>query len=206
MAVTAWLVTLSVYIIDKIGLAGVIFLMTLESMVAPVPSEAVMPFAGFLWFEGRFTGWQILLASTLGSLIGSLLSYYIGLYYGEAFIRRWGKYVWLNEHHLEQTKTFFAKWGDKTVFASRFIPIVRHLISIPAGVGRMNLAKFIIYTATGAAAWNMFLAWIGYRLRSRWETVRHYTEYADIVLVILILAAGLWWWQKHRQKKARAAL
>lgn len=200
MAITEFIVTFSVFIIGKIGLPGVAFLMVFESMVFPVPSEAVMPFAGFLWFQGRVTGWEILIWSTLGSLVGSLISYYIGYYFGEIFIKRWGKYAGLNEHHLEQTKNFFNRFGDKTVFVSRFIPIIRHLISIPAGAGKMSLPKFVIYTVIGAGLWNMFLAWIGFHLGSRWETVRHYSESLDIIFVIAILAAAWYFWRKLRRE------
>lgn len=189
LGLTEGLVTLSTYIISAIGPLGIFALMVLESMVAPVPSEAVMPFAGFLWYLGRLTLLQIVIASTLGSIVGSLLSYYIGLYGGEPLVRRFGRYLFLNEHHLELTKKFFAKYGEKTIFFSRFIPIVRHLISIPAGVGRMHLGKFLIYTAVGAGLWNTFLAYVGFLLGSRWEEVRRYSEVLDVAIVVAILGA-----------------
>lgn len=205
MGITDILVELATAIIAKTGVIGLILLMAAESMILPIPSEAVMPFAGFLWFDGRLTVWQILISSTLGSLIGSLISYYIGLWYGEAFIRRWGKYVLLNEHHLQQTSEFFARYGEGTVFMSRFIPIVRHLISIPAGVGKMNLAKFIIYTAIGATAWNMLLAWVGYKLNSNWHTIGRYTHIFDIIIIVAIIGGALYLWYKKTIRVKTAA-
>lgn len=200
MGITEFLVVWATTIIDRTGVGGIFILMALESMIAPVPSEAVMPFAGFLWFDGRLTFWAILLASTLGSLVGSLISYYLGAHYSAIVIKRWGKYLLLNEHHLDQTKQFFAKYGEKTVFISRFIPVVRHLISIPAGVGNMNLTKFIIYTGLGATAWNMFLAWVGYRLNSRWQDIGKYTKVLDILVVIAIVAGIVYFIFRKRRR------
>jgi membrane protein DedA with SNARE-associated domain len=201
MGLTEFIVHYATTIISKTGYLGISFLMTLESMFMPVPSEAVMPFAGFLWFEHKFTFWGIVLASTLGSIIGSLISYYIGAYGGRPFVRKFGKYFLLNEHHLEKTEQFFKKRGEITIFISRFIPVVRHLISIPAGFGRMNLAKFSIYTIIGAGLWNAFLTWLGYHLGSNWETIRKYSEIIDIILVILIIAVIVLFIYKQRQRR-----
>ncbi len=194
MGITALLVTLCTNLIAQTGLAGITVLMALESMIMPVPSEAVMPFAGFLWFEGKLTFWQIFISSTLGSLIGSLISYVLGAFYSEAIINHWGKYLLLNKHHLEKTQHFFEKHGEKTVFISRFIPIVRHLISIPAGVGRMNISKFIIYTFIGAGLWNMFLAWVGYTLNSNWHIIGQYTHILDIIVIVGAIGAVIYLW------------
>lgn len=190
MGITDTLVTICTEIIAQLGLGGIVVLMALGSMAAPVPNEAIMPFVGFLWYEGRFTVWQILWFSTIGSLIGSLISYGLGAYYGETVIRRWGKFLLLNQRHLNQTHRFFKHHGEKAVFISRFLPIVRHLISIPAGIGRMNLVKFIVYTAIGSSIWNMFLAWVGYTLNSNWHIIRSYTRILDIVVVVLAVATA----------------
>jgi len=187
------------------GYFGVAVLMTLESMVAPVPSEAVMPFAGFLVFEGRFTFLGAIFWSTVGSIIGSLISYYGGAWGGRPFVKRYGRFLLIDMHHLEMTERFFAKYGDKTIFVSRFIPVVRHLISIPAGVGRMNLVKFSIYTIIGAGLWNAFLTYVGYYLKENWMTVRKYGEIADIIVIVLIvLAAGFLFYQYRRKRTRRS--
>ncbi|MBI5742365.1 MAG: DedA family protein, partial [Candidatus Niyogibacteria bacterium] len=147
---TEYLIDIFVRIIEAGGYGGVFFLMVLESMIAPVPSEAVMPFAGFLWFLGKMSFWPIVIFSTLGSIAGSLASYAIGSYGGRPLVLKYGKYLLLNEHHLEDTERFFNRFGGKTIFISRFIPVIRHLISLPAGAGKMNLWRFTIYTALGA--------------------------------------------------------
>ncbi len=170
------------------GYTGLIVLMALESMVAPLPSEAVMPFAGFLIFEGTFSFLGVAFFSVLGSLIGSLLSYYAGLYGGRPFVARFGRYFLLDISDLEFTERFFRKYGDKTIFFSRFIPVIRHLISIPAGAGEMKVGKFIVYTVVGAGLWNSLLAYAGFRLKSHWNELRHYGQIVDWVVVVLLLA------------------
>ncbi len=184
------------------GYAGLVVLMALESMVAPLPSEAVMPFAGFLIFEGRFSFHEVIIFSTMGSIIGSVISYYAGLYGGRPFVNGFGKYLLLDTRDLEFTERFFGKYGDKTIFFSRFIPVVRHLISIPAGIGEMKLGKFIIYTAIGAGLWNSLLAYAGFRLKSQWESIRHYTQTMDIVVVMLLIL-GLGYFVYRHLKRSR---
>lgn len=200
MGITEFLIHYFTLFIEKAGYFGVFVLMTLESMVAPVPSEAVMPFAGFLWFDGQMTFFWIIVASTIGSIAGSLISYYIGAYLGKPFVRKFGKYLLLNEHHLEITEGFFSKYGEKTIFISRFIPVVRHFISIPAGVGRMRMSKFIIYTTIGAGLWNAFLAYVGYILGSNWEKIRTYSEILDIIIVIAIVVALIYFVKKRKKQ------
>jgi len=184
---TEHIVNFATSLISSLGYGGVAFLMALESMVAPVPSEAVMPFAGFLIYERKF-GWvEVTLFSTLGSIIGSTLSYLMGFYGGKPFVKKFGKYLLLDSHHLEMTEKFFSKYGDRTIFMSRFIPVVRHLISIPAGIGKMNYLRFSIYTILGAGMWNTFLAYLGFLLKSKWWIVKKYSEIIDIFVVLFIL-------------------
>jgi membrane protein DedA with SNARE-associated domain len=202
MGLTNLLIDYFTMIIEKLGYLGVGILMTLESMVAPVPSEAVMPFAGFLWYDGMFSLLGIVIASTLGSIVGSLISYYIGAYGGRPLVKKFGKYLLLNEHHLDKTEQFFQRHGDKTIFISRFIPIVRHLISIPAGIGQMRLGKFILYTTVGAGLWNSFLAWLGFQLRDKWGVIRKYTEILD-VLIIIGLIMTIIYFIYQRKKRSR---
>ncbi len=182
------------------GYAGLVVLMALESMVAPLPSEAVMPFAGFLIYEGRFSFHEVILFSVLGSITGSVISYYAGFYGGKPFVTRFGKYFLLDIHDLEITEKFFNKYGDKTIFFSRFIPVVRHLISIPAGAGEMRFGKFVLYTAIGAGLWNSFLAYAGFRLKSHWEEIRHYSQTIDIVVVILLLLGIAYFVYRHLKR------
>ncbi|MEM4267095.1 MAG: DedA family protein, partial [Candidatus Nanoarchaeia archaeon] len=156
-----WLVNTITSIISSIGYVGIAILMALESMVTPVPSEIVMPFVGYLIAQGKFTFLTAAIVSAVGCLVGGLISYYIGYYGGRTLVRRVGKYLLLDESHLTWTENWFKKHGEKTIFFSRFIPAVRHVISIPAGTGKMNLAKFSIYTFAGSLIWNSILIYAG---------------------------------------------
>ncbi|MCX6818921.1 MAG: DedA family protein [Candidatus Aenigmarchaeota archaeon] len=184
-------------IISSLGYLGVFILMTLESMVFPIPSEAVMPFAGFLVASGNMDFVAVIIASTLGSIFGSLVSYYIGMK-GELFIEKHGHLLLLNKNDMNSAKAFFKKHGEKTIFVSRFIPVIRHLISIPAGLGRMDLKKFILYTTAGAAMWNTFLAYLGFILKEKWNEIVAYSQYLDIIAVIGIITFALWFVRRHR--------
>lgn len=193
MGITQWIANTAVAFIAATSYPGVFLLMVLESMVFPVPSEAVMPFAGFLIVDGQFTFTGVIIASTLGSIVGSLASYAMGYYGGKPFIKRFGKYLLLDTHDLEITERFFAKRGELTIFISRFIPVIRHMISIPAGLGKMNLWKFIIYTTLGAGLWNAFLTYVGYKLKSNWMEVMEYSHTIDIVVVAILGLAFLYY-------------
>jgi membrane protein DedA with SNARE-associated domain len=176
--------------------------MILESMVFPIPSEAVMPFAGFLIGSGRFSWLGVTLASSLGSLIGSWLSYFIGYYGGRPFLEKFGKYLLLDHHHLELTEKFFAKYGQQAVLISRFIPVVRHLISVPAGMAKMNKLKFTIDTLIGATCWNMFLAYLGFVLQDRWALIKKYTHYLDyFVVFVIVFGIGYFYFKRVKKHK-----
>jgi membrane protein DedA with SNARE-associated domain len=162
--------------------------MVMESMVFPVPSEAVMPFAGFLVATGRFSMAGVIAVSTAGSIVGSLISYAMGAWGGEPFFRRFGKYFLLDMHELEMTQRYFGKHGQATILTCRFIPVVRHLISIPAGVGRMPLLPFLAFTTIGAALWNAILAVAGMALKHNWEAIMRYSHVIDIVVLAVLVA------------------
>ncbi len=203
MALTEFLVTYITGFISQGGYGIITVLMALESMVAPVPSEAVMPFAGFLISEGRFSFEYVIIFSTLGSIIGSLISYYAGAYGGRPFVERFGRYFFLDVHDLEMTEKFFKKYGEEAIFASRFIPVIRHLISIPAGIGKMNVLKFSAYTIAGAALWNAFLAYVGYGLGNNWNVVLKYAEVLDYVVILGIILVVAFFVYKHRKSRKR---
>jgi membrane protein DedA with SNARE-associated domain len=206
MGLTELIATYATLLIQKTGYASVFILMTMESMVFPVPSEAVMPFAGFLIEQGTFTFWQVIFVSTLGSIFGSLISYYIGYYGGMPFVKKFGKYALLDVEELEATERFFKKRGELTIFICRLIPVVRHLISIPAGTGKMNIWKFSIFTIIGAGIWNAFLAYVGYVLKSNWSEVMKYSHIIDIAVVIFLLAiVGLYVYRHLKKRAAKAA-
>ena len=201
MGLTEALCYYNTWFINQCGYVGVFLLMTLESMVAPVPSELVMPFAGFLIFTGQFGVVPVMVASTLGSIVGSLLSYGMGML-GKPVVLRYGRYLLLNVHHLEWTEKFFLRHGGKTIFISRFIPVVRHLISIPAGLARMPLIPFILYSAVGATLWNGFLTYLGFRLKQNWPLIQKYTHILDYFVVAGLIGAAVYLvWKIKRARK-----
>lgn len=187
------------------GYLWLFLLMIMESMVLPVPSEAVMPFAGFLISQKIFSFAGVIFFSTLGGLVGSLISYYIGFLGGTAFVKKFGRYFLLREDDLPKTEQFFKKHGQKTILISRFIPVVRHFISLPAGASKMNLGKFILYTVLGAGTWHAFLAWLGFVLKENWDHIGQYAGYADYFILLAILAAVVIVFNK-RVKQPKAPL
>ena len=189
MPITEIIIQYIAHLLSVGGSGWLFILMVMESMVLPVPSEAVMPFTGFLISTGQFSFLGVIFFSTLGSLFGSLTSYYIGFYGGTPFVKKFGRYFLLREDDLQKTERFFQKHGQKTIFISRFIPVVRHFISLPAGASRMNLGKFILYTTLGAGLWNAFLTWAGFALKENWNRIEQYTKYADYFILLAILIA-----------------
>ncbi len=196
--ITELISTVAVRILETTTYAGAFLLMALESMIAPVPSEAVMPFVGFLVADGKWNLWLALLSTSLGSLAGSLLSYWMGYYGGKPLVLKVGKYLLLNRHDLEMTERYFSKrQGILTVFIARFIPVVRHFISIPAGIGKMALLPFMAVSVIGATLWNGFLLVLGMRLREHWTVVQKYSHQVDVVIVVLVVI-GLGWFIRSR--------
>ncbi|MGC8604851.1 MAG: DedA family protein [Desulfomonilaceae bacterium] len=193
------------YIIEHLGIWGAAFLMALESMIAPVPSELVMPFVGFLAAEGKFVIPTAIIFTSVGSLVGSLISYFVGLWGGRPLVLKAGRYLFLNHEHLEWTERWFDKHGSWTIFISRFIPIVRHLISIPAGFGCMNLSHFCFFTIVGATMWNSFLLFCGYKLRQNWTLVERYSHELDMLAGAIAVVAIAAWAVATRLKKKKLA-
>lgn len=203
--ITETITKIAVHILDTTGYWGAAGLMALESMIAPVPSEAVMPFVGFQVADGKWLLWPAIISTSIGSIIGSLLSYWMGYFGGKPLVLKVGKYLLLNQRDLERTEQFFHKRaGLLIIFIARFVPVVRHFISIPAGIGRTPLLPFIAVTFVGSTAWNCFLLACGMKLREHWPTVQKYSHQADIVIILLFLIAAAWW-VKVRLPQFRAA-
>ena len=203
MGITEFLAQYITRFMESTGYVTVFITMTMESMVFPVPSEAVMPFAGFLVAEGKFTFLLVILFSTLGSFIGSMISYAIGYYSEKALIHKYGKFLLLDPEELEATERFFNKYGDMTIFISRFIPVVRHLISLPAGFAQMNIYKFAVFTIIGAGLWNSFLAFTGFYLKSNWEAVMRYSKIVDIAVILILAGLFTYYIYRHLKKRGR---
>ncbi len=203
MGITESIAAFGTHVIGSIGYLGVFLLMTAESMVLPVPSEAVMPFAGFAIAEGALLWPVVIVVATLGSISGSLAGYAIGKFGGRPFLERFGKYLLLDSEDLAATDRFFNRRGSPTILVSRFIPVVRHLISIPAGMGSMRLGPFIAFTIIGAGLWNSFLAWCGFQLQKNWAEVMRYSHLIDIGVVVLLAALVVLYVARHVTRRRR---
>lgn len=183
------------------GLPAVFILMLLESACIPVPSEAIMLFAGFAVSTGDMTLLGITVAGVLGNLIGSWIAYAVGLYGGRPFIDKYGKYIFMRHHHVELAERWFAKYGPATVFFSRMLPIVRTFISLPAGIGKMPFGRFTLYTALGCIPWVLLLGWIGMKVGDNWEAIRdqlHYADYAVAAAIVGFIAYRYVKWRRRR--------
>lgn len=191
-------------VINTTGYLGVFILMTIESALIPLPSEITMPFAGSLVAAGRFNLWLVATAGALGNLAGSLLAYAVGFWSDEAFVhalvKKYGKYVLFSEKELVHSEKWFRKHGEIIVFASRLLPAVRTFISLPAGIAKMNLTRFIIYTTAGSFIWSYFLAYIGMIFGKNWEKLHTYFQKFDLAIVALGLGAVIFYiWHKVKR-------
>lgn len=188
--------------ISSAGLLGIGVLMAFESAGIPIPSEVIMPFGGFLVFQGQFTLLAIALFGALGNLVGSLIAFAIGLYGGRPLVERYGKYILLSQKDLARADKFFAQQGSLTVFVGRVLPIVRTYISFPAGIARMKIVPFAIYTFVGAFIWSYFLGYVGVRLGEHWEAIRAIGHKFDVAIAVLLIFAIVWYiWRHIRQNK-----
>jgi membrane protein DedA with SNARE-associated domain len=192
-------------VISAMGYGGVILLMGIESACIPLPSEIIMPFAGYLVYTGRFSLHGAALAGAVGCIVGSIPAYYLGRYGGRPLIERYGKYVLLSRHEVDLADRLFARFGQWVVLAARLLPVIRTFIAFPAGVGRMNMGKFILFTFVGSYPWCYGLAWVGMKLGERWDKdprLKSAFHRFDLAIGILLLAGVTWFvWHKLRSGK-----
>jgi membrane protein DedA with SNARE-associated domain len=174
-------------LVSSWGYLGIFASMTLESTLIPIPSEAVMPFAGFLAYEGKMEIWIAVLTASIANLFGSIIAYSIGKYLGRGFVERYGRYVLLNMHHLQVMEEWFSKYGSVTVLFSRILPVIRSVNALPAGIARMNMFKFCLYTFVGSVPWNFALVYVGYVLKENWGMLEKYAIYVDVLAIIAII-------------------
>jgi len=195
--------------VSALGYPGIVVLMFIESSFIPLPSELVMPPAGYLVAQGRMDPILAVLAGTVGSIGGALFNYWFAVTVGEPFLRRYGKYVLVREHHLDRTEAYFARHGEISTFVGRLLPVLRHLISIPAGMARMPLGRFVAFTALGASIWCAVLVYIGWFLGRHEATlvegvVKAYSTRALLymlpVLILIVVGYVVW----HRGRRTRA--
>jgi membrane protein DedA with SNARE-associated domain len=179
-------------VISSLGYGGIFFLMILESALIPIPSEIIMPFSGFLVSSGKLGSVGVILAGSLGNLVGSVITYYLGIRLGRAFLIKYGKYILFREHHLVWTEQLFQKYGDKISFVGRLLPGVRTYISLPAGIGKSNFIKFVVYTLVGSIIWNSLLTYGGIQLGRSWQHIDKYSGYLDIIAVVATAVFIVW--------------
>ncbi len=180
--------TLVIATISALGYGGVILMMALESACIPLPSEVIMPFSGYLVYAGRFSLQAVAIAGALGCLVGSYAAYYVGASGGRWFLLKYGRYVLIAPHEIELADRFFMRWGSPAVFISRLLPVVRTFIALPAGVARMRLLPFTIYTIAGSYLWCIILAYAGMKLGQHWENLAPWFHRFDGVIAFLIVA------------------
>lgn len=183
--------------ISTLGYPGVILLMAIESAMIPLPSEIIMPFAGFLASEGKFGLWQLACCGAFGNLGGSLIAYYIGRRGGYPFLEKYGRYVLISNYDIKRAHRWFERWGEATAFFSRLLPIVRTFISFPAGVAQMNVGRFSIFTFLGALPFSYFLAYVGFRMGKNWPAIADVWHKFDLVIATLIIVSLAWWIWRH---------
>ncbi len=184
-------------VISTMGLPGIVLLMAIESACIPLPSEVIMPFSGYLVFLGKYSLWSVGLAGAVGCVVGSVPAYYLGMYGGRPLVEQYGKYVLISRHDLDMADRWFERHGEATVFFARLLPVIRTFIAFPAGVSRMEMKRFIIYTFAGSFPWCLGLAYIGMVLGEQWPTLREYFHKFDLLIGAVIVAAVVWYVRRH---------
>lgn len=202
---TDWVIS----IIEAIGYLGVAFLVSLENVFPPIPSEIVLPLAGFTASQGDATLWGMMVAATAGSVIGAWILYALAAAIGpirlHAFILRYSKWFGIKEHDLDRSEAWFDNHSGVAVLVCRCIPLIRSLVSLPAGFRRMNIVSFTLYTAIGSAVWNVLLIGAGYLLGDRWDLVGGWIDVLQYVVIAAILGFLAWWiWTRFVSSQARA--
>jgi membrane protein DedA with SNARE-associated domain len=197
-------------VISAMGYGGVALLMAIESACIPLPSEIIMPFAGYLVYQGQFTLQGAAIAGAVGCVLGSIPAYYLGTYGGRPLIERWGKYVLVSQRELDFADRLFQRHGHWVVLAARLLPVVRTFIAFPAGVARMPMGKFVVYTLVGSYPWCLGLAWVGAKLGEKWNTDPRlqaaFHRFDALIGVAIVLAAAWFVWHKLREaRRGRSA-
>lgn len=181
--------------ISSIGYLGVFILMTLESAALPIPSEVVMPFSGYLSYLRIFDLALVSIVGAAGCMVGSMISYMVGLKGGRPFLEKYGKYFFLDHNNVELAERWFNKYGDKAVFFSRLLPVVRTFISLPAGIGKYSLKKLMLYSFLGSLPWCFGLAYIGFKLGPYWKDIIRFFNGLDIIVIAAIILFAIYFWK-----------
>ncbi len=189
--------------ISRFGYTGILLTMAIESACIPLPSEIIMPFSGYLVSTGQFTMLGVTLAGAVGNVVGSIIAFYVGMWGGRPFVERYGRYALISHHDLDVADRWFARYGEAAVFLSRMLPVIRTFISLPAGIARMRVGRFVVFTFVGALPWCYLLAFIGLQLGERWQELRQYFHQIDLIIGVLLVAAVAYFvwshWPRRRQ-------
>lgn len=187
--------------VGSLGYIGIFIMMFLESTVFPIPSEVVMIPAGYLAHKGEMNIYIVIVLGALGSLGGALFNYYFALKFGRTFLMKYGKYFFVSHETIEKTEVFFKDHGHISTFSGRLIPGLRHYISLPAGLARMNLFVFCLYTTLGATIWVIILTLLGYYIGDNEALVKEYLRYLIIGLLVFLVLLGAWYYKKVKKTK-----
>jgi len=200
MGIVEFVSQTTIDLIHYSGYWGVFAAMTLESICIPIPSEIIMPFAGFEVFKGDMTLWGITIVGALGNLAGSIVAYFIGLKGGRPLLEKYGKYIFISHKSLDRADQWFKKYGPEAVFISRFLPGIRTFISLPAGIAEMDIKKFSIYTFAGSLPWAFALGYVGVMLGPKWDTIKSYFHMLDMVVVIGVIVGIIYLVYKYKDR------
>lgn len=193
--------SIALSLVNHYGYWGIFFGMILESACIPLSSEVMMLFGGFLVAQGHLNLWGVVWAGILGNIIGSVLTFWVGAKGGRTFLRKYGKYILLNEQHLAKADQWFSHHGESTVFFTRNLPIIRTFISLPAGISQMNFAKFFIFTALGCIPWNVFLTYLGLKLGQNWKFVEKFSRPISYSVLLLSVAGIIYFLSISRSRR-----
>jgi len=191
-------------VIEVTGYAGITFLMAIESACIPLPSELIMPFAGYLVYERTMKLFWVATAGAIGCNLGSLVAYEIGYYGGRPLAEKYGRWILLSRRELDWADRFFLRWGYLAVFIARLLPVIRTFIALPAGIARMPRGRFHLYTFIGSWPWCFALAWFGMKLGENWRSLGKYFHQFDAIIGALLAIGIIWFVWSHWQNRMRA--
>jgi|SRR3989344_4619397 len=196
------LTNFALHTISALGYAGVVLVMAIESACIPLPSVITMPFAGFLAAQGRFSLLGIAFAGAIGSVLGSIFTYWIGYKGGRPLFEKYGKYILVSRRDIDTADRFFVKYGSLASFFGRLLPVVRIFISLPAGIFRENFKKFLLYTFTGSFLYSLLLGYLGMKLGEQWGHLQgKFRGFESVIIILIILAAAWWIWRHIKNRK-----
>ncbi|MEY3882852.1 MAG: hypothetical protein RLZZ379_130 [Pseudomonadota bacterium] len=197
--IAAWIMS----VISSMGYAGIVLLMAIESACIPLPSEIIMPFAGFLVFKGEMNLWLVALAGAIGCVVGSIPAYYVGMFGGRPLAEKYGKYILLSKRDLDYADHLFEKHGEIIIFVARMLPAIRTFIAFPAGVVRMNMPKFIFYTFVGSFIWCALLAYAGMKFGENWVSLKVYFHEFHYLIALAGLLFIAWYVRRHFKQESQ---